>query len=120
MFCPENLNVPLTGNYFANAFKYLTLKLVPCATNTTNKCKSLSEVSAFFQKTPKMQFMYVDYYLDVEDYEILVHPFRNEERYFNVDLSLTYSVDYFVRNQLVENTNDESDGRRSVTITRTT
>ena len=67
-----------------------------------------------------MQFMYIDNYFDVEDYKILVHQFRNEERYFNVDLSLTYSVDYFVRNQLVENTNDESDSRRSVTITRTT
>ena len=120
MFCPDNLNVPLTGNYFANEFKYLTLKLVPCATNTTNKCKSLSEVSAFFQKTPNMQFMYVDNYFDVEDYKILVHQFRNEERYFNVDLSLTQSANYFVRKQLVENTNDESDSRQSVTITRTT
>ena len=67
-----------------------------------------------------MQFMYIDNYFDVEDYKILVHQFRKKERYFNVDLSLTYSVDYFVRNQLVENTNDESDSRRSVTITRTT
>ena len=89
MFCPDNLNFPLTGNFFANEFKYLTLKLVPCEKSTTNKCKSSSEISAFFQKSPNMQFMYIDNYLNVEDYEILVHQFRNEERYFNVDLSLT-------------------------------
>ena len=120
MYCPDNLNVTLTGNFFANEFKYLTLNLVPCATSTTNKCKSSSEVSAFFQKSSNMQFMYIDNYFDVEDYKILVHQFRNEERYFNVDLSLTQSANYFVRKQLVENTNDESDSRQSVTITRTT
>ena len=54
MYCPDKLNVNLTGDYFSEKFQYLKLSLLPCIESETNKCKSSSDVAAFFQKTPNL------------------------------------------------------------------
>jgi hypothetical protein len=63
--------------------------LYPCVSSATNRCKSAGEVDAFFKQSPKMQFMYMDNYLNVEDYKILVHQFLNEEKFVTIDLIAT-------------------------------
>ncbi len=118
MYCPDKLNVTLTGDYFADQFQYLKLSLIPCVTSTQNKCKSATDVANFFQRAPALQFMYTDSYIDVSDYTLLVHEFRNEEKFFIVDVSQTKAETLFVRSQFVENTDEENDSRNSTTIAR--
>jgi len=48
MYCPDKLNLTLTGDYFADQFQYLKLSLIPCVTSTQNKCKSATDVANFF------------------------------------------------------------------------
>jgi len=36
MYCADNLNVTLTGDYFADKFQWLKLALNPCVTSATN------------------------------------------------------------------------------------
>ena len=62
--------------------------------------------------------MYMDSYIDVADYTVLVHEFRNEEKFFVVDVSQTKAETLFVRSQFVENSDEESDSRNSTTIAR--
>ena len=118
MFYSDNLSVSLTGDYFANKFQYLKLSLIPCVISTTNTCKSSNEVAAFFKNTPALQFMFIDSYIDVQDYKVLVHPFRNEEKFFLVDVTQTKSETVFFRSLFIENINEEDDKRHSTTIVR--
>ncbi len=97
MYCVDNLNVTLTGDYFADQFQYLKLVLDPCVNSVTNQCKSAADVAAFFQKTPVMQFMYMDHYVDVTDYVVLVKKYRNEEKFFLVDVTQTKTNTLWVR-----------------------
>ena len=97
MYCVDNLNVTLTGDFFADQFQWLKLVLNPCVNSATNQCKSAADVAAFFQKTPVMQFMYIDHYVDVTDYVVLVKKYRNEEKFFLVDVAQTKTNTLWVR-----------------------
>ena len=97
MYCVDNLNVTLTGDFFADQLQWLKLVLNPCENSATNQCKSAADIATFFNKTPVMQFMYVDNYIDVVDYVVLVKSYRNEEKFFLVDVTQTKSNTLWVR-----------------------
>ena len=65
MYCPQKLNVNLTGDFFADTFQYLKLSLKPCVTSSTQICKSTTEIAEYFLKSPKLQFMSIDNYINV-------------------------------------------------------
>jgi hypothetical protein len=61
----------LTGDYFSKQFNYLQVTLNPCVNKVKGFCATKEEVAAFYEANSKLQFMYVDKYLNITDSEFL-------------------------------------------------
>ena len=52
---------------------------------------------AFYAANPKLQFMFVDKYFDINDYEALFSSYINTVNYISVDPAYLSVVNFFVR-----------------------
>lgn len=64
--------------------------------------------------------MFMDNYVNVEEYKVLVFNYRNEENFVSMDLTQSQAINYFIRPQFIENVGDSSESWYTTTIKRIT
>jgi hypothetical protein len=105
MMCFDELPLEsrsLTGDYFSNDFNYLQVSLYPCVSVKKGDCASDKEVLAFYADNPKLQFMFVDKYFDINQYDALFSSYINKVNYVSIDPAYTSAVSFFVRKMYIE------------------
>ena len=76
--------------------------MYPCVSVKKGDCATDKEVAAFYAANPKLQFMFVEKYFDIDKYEALYSSYINKVNYVSIDQAYLSSVNFFVRKMYIE------------------
>jgi hypothetical protein len=77
----------IRGDFYSDQFNYFRISLTACVSSATNKCANSSDVKAFYQANSNFMFMYVDSYIDINEYKYLIEHYLNQKNFVPVDLA---------------------------------
>jgi hypothetical protein len=106
LYCvdPESWNeISLTGNYFANEFRYVDISLSVCFGQPY--CASQNEIESFIKDNKlRLQYMYTNSVndLDKNSRTEIIKYYVDDKMFYPIDLSKQLKTDFYVREAHIE------------------
>ncbi|TNV83530.1 hypothetical protein FGO68_gene1497 [Halteria grandinella] len=106
--CPDDnfTDWQLRGNFYRNDMLYLEIKLWKCQNSTNNNtvgvspgvvCQSQTAIDNYFRKQT-FNFAFINNQFTTDDYEKPVHPFIDDQLFFEIDPSISKKANFYVQN----------------------
>ena len=61
------------------------MTLSPCVSKVKGACATKEEATAFYEANSKLQFMYVDKFFNINDYDFIFDKYINSINYVSID-----------------------------------
>ncbi|TNV82719.1 hypothetical protein FGO68_gene2428 [Halteria grandinella] len=96
----------LQGNFYRNDMLYLEIKLWKCQNSTNNNtvgvrpgvvCQSQTAIDNYFRKQT-FNFAFINNQFTTDDYEKPVHPFIDDQLFFEIDPSVSKKANFYIQN----------------------
>jgi len=91
-------------------FQYYKVGFIPCHKTTPDgePCADQQEIEKFVTKKA-FQFLLLDYYLDIEDYQQIVKAYINDQVYVSFDWAKENQLNLFMRpGEIVDGTSRQT------------
>lgn len=91
LMCFKRKNYSLSGDFYSNTFRYITIKLTKCKKN----CKDLSIIDSYMSnKTFSIAF--INQYFDYNDYEQPIKSFIDDSTFMLLEANSIKRLNFFV------------------------